>query len=137
MNKKRRNIIIGLVVLVALVGAFLAIYFTMGPKANQGSKAYTLTVVDDESAEVTYKGKTDAEFLIGLMEELAEEEDFTFDGEDGVYGFTIFTVNGLEADFNKGSAYWAIYVNDEYGMYGAESQPVTDGDAYKLAYETY
>jgi hypothetical protein len=29
----------------------------------------------------------------------------------------------------------AIYVNDEYGQYGADQQPVNDGDAFRLAYE--
>ena len=44
----------------------------------------------------------------------------------------------MEANFEDGSnAYWAIYVNDEYGMYSLDTQPVTDGDSYALVYETY
>ena len=70
------------------------------------------------------------------MEELQEQQDFSFEGDKTEYGIMITSVNGTQAK-DSDKAYWAIYVNDEYGQYGADSQPVTDGDAFKLAYETY
>ena len=48
----------------------------------------------------------------------------------------ISSVNGLKADDTK-KTYWAIYVNGEYGQYGADSQPVNDGDEYALKLESY
>ena len=59
------------------------------------------------------------------------------DGEEGEYGYTLYTVNGVTAAFNTGNAYWAIYVNGEYGSYGLSQQPVNDGDAFSIVYETY
>ncbi|MPM76904.1 hypothetical protein SDC9_123903 [bioreactor metagenome] len=61
----------------------------------------------------------------------------TLDGEDTQYGYTVYSINGAEANFNDGNAYWAIYVNGEYGNYGVDTQPVTDGDTYAFVYETY
>ena len=137
MNKTTRNIIIGVVALVVLVVAGVGIYSKFGPQASEGTKAYTLTVVDDNGEETVYEGKTDAEYLSGLMDELVEEGDFSYEGTSDDYGLYINTVNGLTADYNTDGAYWSIYVNDEYGQYGADSQPVADGDSFKLAYEVY
>jgi len=49
-------------------------------------------------------------------------------------GLYITTVNGVTADFDKDGAYWSIMVNGEYGQYGADSQPVADGDEFQLVY---
>ena len=51
------------------------------------------------------------------------------------YGIMISTINGETADYATDGAYWALYVNGEYGMYGADSQPVADGDKYTWTYE--
>lgn len=98
----------------------------------EGSKHVTITVVDNEQNETTYEANTDAEYLKEVFDEI---DDLVVEGDDSEYGLYITTVNGLTADYNTDGAYWAIYVNDEYGMYGADQQPVTDGDAYKLVYE--
>ena len=47
------------------------------------------------------------------------------------------TVNGVTADFNVDSAYWSVTVNGEYGIFGIDSQPVADGDAFQLIYTVY
>ena len=134
MKNKRIISIIGIVVLIA---AFIGLYFVFGPKATEGTKSYMLTVVDDSGEKTLYTGKTDAEYLRDLMDELKEETEFTYEGEDQEYGLYIESVNGIVADYNTDGAYWAIYVNGEYGMYGADSQPVSDGDEYQLVYEVY
>ena len=58
-------------------------------------------------------------------------------GSESDYGLYIETVNGLTADYDANGAYWSIYVNGEYGQYGADAQPVADGDAFSLVYEIY
>ena len=95
-----------------------------------GDKSYTLEVVSQDGSSRTYEATTAQEFLKGAMDELAEAQDFSY-GEEG--GF-IVTINEERADYNEDNAYWAIYVNGEYGQYGADQQPVTDGDAYKFEY---
>lgn len=135
MNNKK-GIIIGIVALVVVILAGVGIYAKFGPKTASGSKSYTLTVVAEDGTETTYEGKTDAEVLHELLDEVAANEDFTYEGSDGDYGFFVETVNGGKADTNAGS-YWAIYVNGEYGQYGVDEQPVADGDSFKLAFETF
>lgn len=135
--KKNQKIIISVVVVVALIAVLLGIYAFFKPKATTGSKEYTVNVVDAEGTTVTYDGTTDAEYLSELMDELVEEGDFSYVGEAGEYGLYITTINGITADYATDGAYWSIYVNGEYGQYGADSQPVTDGDEYSFVYEVY
>lgn len=125
----------GIFFILLAMFAMLVLYTFFGPKAAAGTKTYSLEVVDDKEETTTYEGKTDAEYLRDLMEELAEKGDFSYEGEDGQYGLYIQTVNGLTADFSQNGAYWAIYVNGEYGQYSADQQPVEDGDAFRLVYE--
>ncbi|MBR1757742.1 MAG: DUF4430 domain-containing protein [Lachnospiraceae bacterium] len=124
-------------VLVVLVALFALIYHFAKPKAQAGSKAITLTVVDDAGDEKVYNLKTDEEYLYDALKPVIDKGDLTIDAEESAYGLYIKGVNGLTADYDKDGAYWAIYVNGEYGQFGIESQPVADGDAYKLVYEKY
>ncbi len=130
-KKTNKKVIIGAAVLVVLVAALLVIFSLFGAKPKAGSKAVTLEVVNQEQQTSSYEVQTDAEYLIQAME---EAEGFTFDGETGDYGYTLFTINGETHDWNVDGSYWAIYVNGEYGNYGVDSQPVTDGDVYRFEY---
>ena len=123
--KKNKKIIISAVVVVALIAVLLCVYAVFKPKASEGTKSYTVNVVDDEGVTTTYTGKTDAEYLSELMDELVE---------DGLY---ITTINDVIAEYATNGAYWSIYVNGEYGQYGAQSQPVADGDEFSFVYEVY
>ena len=125
-----------LIVLLAAAAMF-GIYKVFGPKPSEGSKAVVVEVVDDQGNTKTYNTKTDAEFLKEVMDELKAKTDFTYDGADSEFGLYITAINGLEADYEKDNAYWAIYVNGEYGLYGADQQPVTDGDTYRFAFEKF
>ena len=116
-------------VLLAAVMAF--VYVTFREQAVSGSKAITIAVVNSAAQETTYSLKTDAEFLLGAME---EAEGLTFSGTEGAYGLMIDTVNGETADYNVDGAYWGFFVNGEYCNYGVSEQPVQDGDAFTIAY---
>ena len=124
--------VIAVIALVVLVGVFGAAYYIYAPKAQEGSKAITITVVDNEGEETVYEWKTDAAYL---MEAVNEIEGLSLDGYDSDYGFFIVAVNGLEAVYENDNAYWALYVNGEYGNYGVDTQPVADGDTYRFVYE--
>ena len=86
--------VIAVIALVVLVGVFGVVYYVYAPKAQEGSKAITITVVDNEGEETVYEWKTDAEYL---MEAVNEIEDLSMDGYESDYGFFIVAVNGLEA----------------------------------------
>ena len=135
MNKQRLHII-GITAIIVCIICFLLIYIRFSPKPDpNGQKAYTLEVSDGKES-IHYSGKTDAEYLSGLMDDLKNTEDFTYESSTSDYGMYISSVNGLKADETK-KTYWAIYVNGEYGQYGADSQPVNDGDEYALKLESY
>ena len=101
---------------------------------NEGKHKITVEVVDDQGETKSYQSSTDAEVL---YDALLEIDGLTLDGYESDYGFYITGVNGLTADYDADGAYWSLYVNGEYGSYGIESQPVADGDTYRLAYEVY
>lgn len=99
-------------------------------------KNISIEVVDKDGNKKEYKEETDAEFLKGAMDELAEDGDFSYSGNDSGYGIMVDHINGQRADYTQDGAYWAIYVNDAYGNNGIETQTVTDGDTYSFRYES-
>ncbi len=119
-----------------VAAAMLGVYLNHRPKPMKGSKAITIEVLGkDEEKPKTYSGKTDAEYLSEAMDDFSAV-GFTYEASEGDWGLFVTTVDGVVAD-SEDSAYWAIYVNGEYGMYGVDQQPVTDGDTFRFAYETY
>ncbi|MBD5460504.1 MAG: DUF4430 domain-containing protein [Lachnospiraceae bacterium] len=133
-KKDNKKIVIGVAVLAALVILMGIVYAFFGPKPVKGAKTITIEVIDNEQNSTVYTVNTDAEYLRQAME---EAEGLEFSGTESEYGIMLDTVNGLHADFDTDGAYWSIMVNGEYGMYGADFQPVADGDAYQLVYVTY
>ncbi len=134
--KKKRSYIIGTVAIIVCIICFALVYFRFSAKPSSGGqKAYTLEVSDGNKS-ILYSGKTDSEYLSGLMDELKNTDGFEYESSAGDYGMYITSVNGIRADDAR-KTYWAIYVNGEYGQYGADSQPVNDGDSYALKLENY
>jgi hypothetical protein len=134
MKKETKKIVIGAVCLVVLIALFTFIYNKFSAKPTVGAKNITLEVVNSEGETTSYTLDTDAEFLRQAMDEL-EAQGFTYEGTESEYGIMIESINGEQAIYATDNAYWSLYVNDEYGQYGADSQPVTDGDKYTWKYE--
>ena len=123
--------ILSVVLLVVLVAAMAFAYVTFSEKAVEGEKNITIEVMTVDGTASVYEVDTDAQYLIGAME---EADGLTFEGEDGVYGLSISTINGVRADYTLDGAYWAFFVNDEYCNYGVSQQPIEDGDAFSIVY---
>lgn len=123
--------ILGVAVVVLLLAALGVCYFIFREKPVEGSKTITIEVVSSLGESTVYDLKTDAEYLRQAME---ETEGLTFVGVESQYGLNISEVNGEAADFNINGAYWGFYVNGEYCSYGIDTQPVEDGDAFKIEY---
>ncbi len=134
--KKQTKIIIAIVASVLLIAAMVGAYFAFAPKAEEGAKTVVIEVMDKDGEITTYEVHTDGEYLIDVMND-AKKLGLTFEGEEGQYGFTVHTVNGLKADFNVDSSYWSFYVNDEYCNFGVSEQPVADGDTFSIRYTVY
>ncbi len=133
--KNNKKLLYGIIGLFVLILVFFGVYKAFGPKPQKGTKAYTVEVVNSEGKEKQYAGKTDAEFLSGLMDELSAAGDFSYEGSSSEFGLYITAINGEKADFATDGAYWAIIVNGNYGEYGADQQPVSDGDQFTFLYE--
>lgn len=131
-NKRTdKKVIIGAAVLAAAVVMMAAGFFLFREKPVEGSKAIVIEVVDNEQKTVTYNVKTDAEYLRQAME---ETEGLEFSGAESEYGMMVDTVNGITADYNVNGAYWSFYVNGGYCNYGIDTQPVQDGDTFRIEY---
>jgi flagellar biosynthesis/type III secretory pathway M-ring protein FliF/YscJ len=131
-EKSSKKLLAAAVVLIAIIAVFAAAYVNFRPKAQAGAKAITLTVVDNQGKETAYEARTDKEYLGEVFDEI---DGLTVEGTESTYGLYIETVNGLAADYDTDGAYWSLYVNGEYGSNSADSQPITDGDAYTIKYE--
>ncbi len=126
-------IILAAAVLAALVVILLLVNGKFEKKAAVGAKHVTLEVVNSAGDTTTYDVHTDAQYLRQVMD---ETDGFTYSGKDSEYGIMVEIVNGEQAIYDTDNAYWSLYVNGEYGNYGADSQPVTDGDIYTWKYES-
>lgn len=127
--KKNTKLIIAVVVLVVVIAVLLGVYAATRPQTSQGAKAFTVEVVHSDGSSKTFDYRTDEEYLGAVL--LAEG---LIAGEEGPYGLTIYEVDGERAVWEENGAYWAIFVNGEYGMTGVDTTPVNDGDAFKLEY---
>ena len=136
MTSKKKGLLIGIlatVILVALVVVLLFVNGVFGPKTKAGAKHVTLEVVNSAGEKTTYDVHTDAEFLRQVMD---ETEGFSYSGTESDYGIMVEVINGEQAIYDQDNAYWSLYVNGEYGNYGADAQPVTDKDTYTWQYES-
>lgn len=130
-KKSNKKIWIGLGGLVVLVALMVVLYINFREKPVQGSKEITIEVVSKEQESTMYELKTDAEFLRQAIE---ETDGLKVEGEESEFGLMVDTVNGEKADYNTDGAYWSFYVNGEYCNYGIDTQPVLDGDAFRIEY---
>lgn len=123
--------IIGVAAVVILIAALAVMFILFREKPVEGSKNITIEVINSLSESKLYELSTDAEYLRQAIE---ETEGLIVEGEETEYGLSVSTVNGERADFTLDGAYWGFYVNGEYCNYGVDTQPVEDGDAFKIEY---
>ena len=127
--KKNTKLILAVVALVVVIAALIGVYAATRPQTSQGAKTFTVEVVHADGSSKTFTYHTDEEYLGAVL--LAEG---LIKGEEGPYGLTIYEVDGQRAVWEENGAYWAIFVNGEYGMTGVDTTPVHDGDAFGLEY---
>ena len=127
--KKNIKLIIAVVALVVVVAVMAGVYLATRPQTSQGAKAFTVEVVHGDGSSKVFNFRTDEEYLGTVL-----ESEGLIKGEMGPYGLEIHEVDGERAVWAESGAYWAIFVNGEYGMTGVDTTPVNDGDAFKLEY---
>lgn len=123
--------ILAVALVAVLVAALAFIYVAYSEKTVEGMKNISIEVVMADETSTVYEVSTDGDYLIDAMN---AAEGLTFEGEEGIYGLSISTVNGVRADYTLDGAYWAFYVDGEYCNYGVSEQPIEDGDEFSIVY---
>ena len=98
---------------------------------GNGAKTVTVSVEAGENS-VVFTLKTDK---TTLADALTEHE--LVSGEVTEFGLSIYTVNGMTANFNTDNVYWALYEGDAYANGGASDIEIADGDSYRLVYSAF
>ena len=102
--------------------------YTEDTEVGEGAVTVKVKVIAD-TKEITLTVHTDKE---NLGAALLEYE--LVSGDQSEYGLYIKSVNGIQADYDKDQAWWAISKDGEMLMTGADSTPVADGENYELTY---
>ena len=123
--------ILAVALVAVLIAALALVYVAYSEKTVEGMKHITIEVVMADETSTVHEVDTDGEYLIDAMK---AAEGLTFEGEEGMYGLSISTVNGVRADYTLDGAYWAFYVGGEYCNYGVSEQPIEDGDEFSIVY---
>ena len=130
---KNKKLVIAAVGLVLVIALMAGLYLTTRPQAEEGSKQVTVVIVHKDGTEKKLEYTTDLQYLADLL--LEKELATGYTSED--YGFTVESVDGVTADWDADSAYWALYEGDTYATTSASGIVLTDGGVYKLVYETF
>lgn len=126
---KNKKIWLGLGCLALVIVLMLGVYLAARPETEDGTKAFTVTVVHKDGEETLFSYETGAQYLGAVL-----LEHGLIQGEQGPYGLMISSVNGETADWNADQSYWALYIGEEYATTGVDTTPVTDGGEYRLVY---
>jgi hypothetical protein len=130
MNSKKTWIALG--ALIVVIALLVGVFFLTRPETQKGAKEITVTVIHADGTEKTFTYHTDEEYLDKVL--LAEE---LITGHEDTYGLVIDSVDGETASWEADSAYWSLYVGEEYATTGISQTPVEDGASYKLVYEKF
>ena len=129
---KNNKLVIAAVAFVAVIALLVGIMYVTQPELFAGTKNFTLTVVHKDGTEKTFTYRTDAEYLDQVL--LAEG---LIEGYNDQYGFVVEKVDGEAAIWETDSAYWSLYIGEEYATTGISETPVYDGSIFKLIYESW
>ena len=130
---KNKKLVIAAVVLALVIALMAGLYLTNRPQAVEGGKQVTLVIIHKDGTEKKLEYAIDLEFLSELL--LEKELVTGYASEE--FGFTIESVDGVTADWEKDNAYWALYEGEEYATASAAGIVLIDGGIYKLVYESF
>ena len=104
--------------------------FTDGDVLGEGSTTFKFTVVDKAGEEASCEIHTDEKTVGAALLKLG-----VIEGEEGPFGLYVKKVNGITADYDVDSTYWAFYIGGEYGMTGVDVTEITAGSSYAFKVE--
>lgn len=98
---------------------------------GNGSKTINVSVEAGEDS-VVFTVKTDKTTLADAL-----TEHGIIAGEITEFGLSVYTVNGMTANFNTENVYWALYEGEAYANGGASDIEIADGDSYRFVYSAF
>ncbi len=128
MQKKTRNMIIAVCVLIALVVGALLIYNANKPAAQLGDKNIVVTVIHKDESTKDFTINTSAETL-----RAACEEQNLIAGDESEYGLYVKTVDG-ETVNEDNQEWWSITKDGEMLMTGVDDTMIADGEQYAFTF---
>lgn len=133
-NSKKKELIIGLVILVLAVG-ILVLYQSgiFGKKNDSNNETIQVSVEivnENENYQKTYDYETEEQTLGGLL-----DKEGLIEAEDSEYGKFIKAVEGMKADDSK-EQWWCVLVNGESAQTGIDGIQLEDGASYTLEMKT-
>lgn len=129
MNKKNRNIMIGILVICILAIGMIWIYEANQTKTEEGSKTYTVEVMHKDGGTKEFTYTTDEEYLGPAL-----QAEGLISGTESSYGLYVETVDGETANYDADQSYWMLMVDGEPSQTGADSTVITDGGQYSWVY---
>ncbi len=131
-TQNRKLMLLAMAAVCVLIAILSCVYMAFRPKTVTGNKEITVEVVYPEGNAESFIIHTDAEYL---EQAISECEGITLEGSrTQQFGLMIEAVNGIEADYSRDHAYWAVEKNGEACNYGVSQQPIDDGEIYRLIY---
>ena len=122
-KNRKLKAILPVALLLILVAALLLIFFVLRPQATEGAKEIRIEVIVNGEVVRDVRLNTDALYLRQAL----EEAGLISPDEPSM----ITTVNGIVADGSDG-AWWIFTSNGEWLNFGADEQPIEDGDVYEI-----
>ena len=98
---------------------------------GNGSKTITVAV-EAGDGKVVFTVKTDKTNLADAL-----TEHGIIAGEITEFGLSVYTVNGMTANFNTENVYWALYEGEAYANGGASDIEIADGNSYRFVYSAF
>ena len=130
MNKKTRNLIIAVAILLVVVIGTVLIWGQNKPVTQEGGKLITLEVVHGDGSQKDFRIRTDAETLRAAL----EQEDLIA-GAESEWGLYVLKVDGETADESQ-EQWWSLTKNGEMSMTGVDDTTIADGDHYEFTLTT-
>ena len=124
--------VVAIAVLMGTIALMIGIYIWTRPETQQGEKTITVVVVHSDGTEKTFVYHTDEEYLATVL-----QAEGLIEGYEDQYGFVMEKVDGEAAVWETDSAYWSLYIGQEYATSGVSTTPVYDGSVFKLVYESW
>ena len=98
---------------------------TTAKELGEGKTSFNFEVVDANGNLTSFVINTDEKTVGDALLKVG-----LIDGEDGLYGLYVKSVNSITYDYEKDGKYWAFYVDNEYAVEGVDLTEIDTSKTY-------